>query len=119
MERGEPLTTEAMTAEMTIADENTDKLLCKVYRSARRSEMYLYVTREQDLAPVPDDLLQRFGTPELALTLALTPDRRLARADVREVLAALRGRGWFLQMPPPDAEIAAIAARNAKLPRSG
>ena len=97
-----------------------DKVLCKVYRSARRSEMYLYVTREQDLAPVPDDLLQRFGTPELALTLTLTPDRKLARASTGEVLAALRERGWFLQLPPlADAEIAVIAGRNEKLPRSG
>lgn len=97
-----------------------DKVLCKVYRSARRSELYLYVTREQDLAPVPDDLLQRFGTPELALTLALAPDRKLARADAGEVLAALRERGWFLQLPPlPDARIATIAGRNEKLPRGG
>lgn len=97
-----------------------DKVLCKVYRSARRSELYLYVTREQDLTPVPDDLLQRFGTPELALTLALAPDRKLARVDIGEVLAALRERGWFLQLPPlPDAEISAIAGRNEKLPRGG
>ena len=95
-------------------------MLCKVYRSPRRSEMYLYVTGEQDLAPVPDDLLQRFGVPELALTLALTPDRKLARVDSGEVLAALRERGWFLQMPPlPDAEISVIAGRNEKLPRGG
>ncbi|MBI2783446.1 MAG: YcgL domain-containing protein [Gammaproteobacteria bacterium] len=99
---------------------SADKVLCKVYRSPRRGELYLYVTREQDLAPVPDDLLQRFGTPELALTLALTPDRTLARANTDEVLAALRERGWFLQLPPlPDAGIAAIAGRNEKLPRGG
>ena len=97
-----------------------DKVLCKVYRSARRSEMYLYVTGEQGLAPVPDALLQRFGPPELALTLALAPDRKLARVNTDEVLAALRERGWFLQMPPmPDAGISAIAGRNEKLPRSG
>lgn len=97
-----------------------DKVLCKVYRSARRSELYLYVTREQDLAPVPDDLLQRFGTPELALTLALAPDRKLARVDIGEVLAALRERGWFLQLPPlPDTGTAVIAGRNEKLPRGG
>ena len=99
---------------------SADKVLCKVYRSPRRGELYLYVTREQDLAPVPDDLLQRFGTPELALTLALTPDRTLARANTDEVLAALRERGWFLQLPPlPDAGSAVIAGRNEKLPRGG
>ncbi|MFZ5654568.1 MAG: YcgL domain-containing protein [Pseudomonadota bacterium] len=93
-------------------------LRCRVYRSSRRADLYLYVTEARDLAPVPEDLLARFGTPELALCLELGPDRRLARADSGAVLAALRGCGWYLQLPPaPDALAAAIAARNEKLPR--
>lgn len=93
-------------------------LSCRVYRSPRRAEMYLYVTAARDLEPVPGDLLARFGVPELALQLELGRARRLARADVGEVLAALHERGWYLQLPPsPDAVAAAIAARNEKLPR--
>ncbi len=93
-------------------------LACRVYRSPRRAEMYLYVTAARDLEPVPEDLLTRFGVPELALQLELGAARRLARADTGEVLAALHERGWYLQLPPSsDAIAAAVAARNDKLPR--
>lgn len=93
-------------------------LRCRVYRSSRRAEMYLYVTEARDLAPVPEELLARFGIPQLALRLELGPDRHLARADAGQVLAALHEQGWYLQMPPsPDALAAGIAARNEKLPR--
>lgn len=95
-----------------------ERLRCRVYRSPRRAEMYLFVTEAQDLAPVPGELLARFGAPEPALAFDLVPGRRLARVAADEVLAALRERGWFLQMPPSaDALAAAIAARNEKLPR--
>lgn len=95
-----------------------EALPCRVYRSPRRAEMYLYVTAARDLEPVPADLLARFGVPELALQLELGTARRLARVDAEEVLAALRERGWYLQLPPsPDAVAAVIAARNEKLPR--
>ena len=91
---------------------------CRVYRSSRRAEMYLFVTEAQDLAPVPEELLARFGPPEPALVFDLTPGRTLARVDADEVRAALRECGWFLQLPPVvDALVAAIAARNEKLPR--
>jgi uncharacterized protein YcgL (UPF0745 family) len=35
------------------------------------------------------------------LEVALTPDRRLALADVAQVRANLTERGFHLQMPPP------------------
>lgn len=91
---------------------------CRVYRSSRRAEMYLFVTEARDLAPVPEELLARFGPPQPALAFELAPGRKLARADGAEVLEALRERGWFLQLPPGgDAVAEAIAARNEKLPR--
>lgn len=75
-------------------------VLCDVYRSPRREGMYLYVPRAQGLSEVPAALLQRFGEPALALSLMLAAERRLARADTREVLHALQHQGWYLQMPP-------------------
>lgn len=91
---------------------------CRVYRSSRYAEMYLFVTEAGDLASVPEALLTRFGAPEPALGFELSPGRRLARVDADEVLRALHEQGWFLQLPPGvDALAAAIAARNEKLPR--
>jgi uncharacterized protein YcgL (UPF0745 family) len=43
-----------------------------------------------------------FGTPEFALEFELTPERRLAREDPRQVLANLHERGFHLQMPPQN-----------------
>ncbi len=81
------------------------KLLCEVFRSSRKQEMYLYVDRARGLEDVPEVLMQQFGEPESVMTLVLTPDRRLARVDVREVLEAIESQGFFLQMPPTAAEL--------------
>lgn len=79
------------------------KLICEVFRSPRKQEMYLYVEKSRGLADVPDSLLTQFGEPESVMTLLLTPERRLARVDVAEVLARIEAQGFFLQMPPtPD-----------------
>ncbi|MFU8816442.1 MAG: YcgL domain-containing protein [Pseudomonadales bacterium] len=72
----------------------------RIYRSARRQEMYLYVDVAEDLSRVPEALLQRFGKPLPALELLLTPQRKLARVDVTKVLAAIAAEGYYLQMPP-------------------
>ena len=73
---------------------------CAVYRSPRKADSYLYVVEEEDFSSVPPPLLEMFGTPELVLTVELTPGRRLAQADVTEVISALRERGYYLQLPP-------------------
>lgn len=80
------------------------KVLCSIYRSSRVEEMYLYVDKKEDLARVPEALLETFGKPELAMTLALYPERKLARADVNKVLEAIAQQGFYLQVPPtPEA----------------
>ncbi len=81
------------------------KRLCRVYRSPRREEMYLYVDRERGLADVPAELLERFGEPQEVMSLVLTPERKLARAEVSDVLASIEQRGFYLQMPPTPDEI--------------
>ncbi len=77
------------------------KVLCDVYKSRRKDETYLYVTRKDALSRVPEALLETFGKPELAMTLMLSPDKKLARADTEKVLQALEEQGFYLQMPPP------------------
>ena len=66
----------------------------------RGEGMYLYVDRTRGLKDVPEILLQSFGEPAEVMTLVLTPERKLARVDVEQVLASIRNRGFFLQMPP-------------------
>jgi uncharacterized protein YcgL (UPF0745 family) len=76
--------------------------------------MYLFVDFKADLEPVPESLLDQFGTPELALSLALTPQRKLARVEANAVLGAIADVGYFLQMPPTDGGVDAAIERARK-----
>jgi len=78
----------------------TGTLLCTVYGSRREAEMYLYVERSTGLSRVPDELMTRFGEAREVLTLKLHADRKLARVRAGDVLAAIKERGYYLQLPP-------------------
>ncbi|MEZ5525087.1 MAG: YcgL domain-containing protein [Pseudomonadales bacterium] len=75
-------------------------ILCTIYRSPKKEGMYLYVDKKEDLERVPESLLNVFGPPQFAMTLLLSPDRKLARADREEVVLAIAEQGYYLQMPP-------------------
>ncbi|NIC07587.1 YcgL domain-containing protein [Halomonas sp. DX6] len=81
-----------------------DKLLCEIFKSSRKEEMYLYVDKRQGLAEVPEALLERFGKPVSTMTVILTPEKTLARAKASDVMAAIRDKGFYLQMPPAKDE---------------
>ncbi|MFV0478919.1 MAG: YcgL domain-containing protein [Parahaliea sp.] len=83
------------------------KRLCQIFKSPRREEMYLYVDKAKGLDEVPAALLASFGEPGLVMTIVLDSGRKLARADVTEVLARIDGEGFYLQMPPTPAELLA------------
>lgn len=79
-----------------------ERLSCVVYRGAREADTYLYVERVDDLSRVPGALLARLGELSVVLEIELHADRRLARADPRAVMDALREQGYYLQLPPRD-----------------
>ena len=81
------------------------KLLCQVFRSPRKEEMYLYVDKAHGLVDVPEVLMTQFGEPEAVMTLILDSQRKLARADTAEVLADIAEKGFYLQMPPTAAQL--------------
>jgi uncharacterized protein len=81
------------------------KLLCQVYRSPRKPEMYLYVDKARGLEDVPEALLAQFGEPEERMVLVLTPEKKLARASTADVLDQIKTKGFYLQMPPTSAEL--------------
>lgn len=81
------------------------KRLIEIFRSPRKQEMYLYVDKSAGFGEVPEPLLKQFGEPETVMTLLLTPERKLARANAAEVLQKIEEQGFFLQMPPTEAEL--------------
>ncbi|MEH6469863.1 MAG: YcgL domain-containing protein [Halopseudomonas sp.] len=76
------------------------KMICSIYKSSKKAEMYLYVEKREGLKRVPEALVEMFGIPKDAMTLLITPAKKLARADVDKVMAEIRAKGFYLQMPP-------------------
>ncbi len=74
---------------------------CKVYKSERKSLTFLYVDATDDLTPVPAELLESFGEPQLVLNLELQPERQLALVTGAAVLTQIERCGYYLQLPPP------------------
>jgi hypothetical protein len=74
--------------------------LCKIYRSGKKAETYLYLAEGLAFDDLPAELRAAFGDPAFVMQLRLDEGRRLARVDVRLVLERLREPGYFLQLPP-------------------
>ncbi len=94
------------------------KLITQIYRSAKEEGMYLYVKKEEGLTKVPEPLLALFGKPEPAMVLVLTPEKKLAHANVDAVMALIEENGFYLQLPPRDQidqEAKMVRAKNEKL----
>ena len=77
---------------------------CVVYKGTRKSDAYLFVKCDYDIAQVPSDLVEALGTLEKVMNLDLSPDQTLARANPDTVRQQLRDKGFYLQLPPAEAE---------------
>ena len=77
-----------------------EKLICSIYRSSKKDEMYLHVAKTKGLSEVPEGLMQMFGKAQHSMDMLLTPEKKLARADAAEILNAIADQGYYLQMPP-------------------
>jgi len=79
----------------------SDKMICEVFKSSRKDEMYLYVDKRQGLANIPAPLLETFGKPVPVFTMLLTADKKLSRVNAADVVEGINDKGFYLQMPPP------------------
>lgn len=85
-----------------------------IYKSLKKNELYLYLTKKDDFSDIPEPLLSSFGKIEFVMELEITAERKLAREDNQKVLLGLQEKGFFVQMPPviiPNA----IIKKNTKL----
>jgi len=74
------------------------------FRSPKKEELYLFVPQETGLDALPKELLTMFGEPSHVLDFELTPDRKMAREDAKDVYEAIQSKGFFMQMPPTEVE---------------
>ena len=75
-------------------------LLCTIYKGSKEQELYVYVPREAGKKNIPDDLCKRMGILREVMTLRISADKKLARADAAKVLKSINENGYYLQLPP-------------------
>lgn len=75
---------------------------CYVYKSLTKDLLFLYTATKDDFSSVPAELLKNFGTLDFVLEMDLTPERKLAKEDSKQVLASLQDKGFFVQLPPTE-----------------
>ena len=71
-----------------------------VYKSQRKQDTFVYLARRDDFATIPAPVQAQLAPWVFVLDVALTPQRRLAQADVGQVRQQLAERGFFVQFPP-------------------
>lgn len=80
-------------------------MLCAIYKSAKKAQMYLFVKTRDDFSSVPEALMKVFGTPTLVTLTNLATKTKLAFADLEKVKTNLDEEGYYLQMPPPQEDM--------------
>ncbi|WP_314721255.1 YcgL domain-containing protein [Haemophilus pittmaniae] len=77
-------------------------MLCAIYKSVKKPGSYLYIAKRDDFSKVPDALLQVFGRPQFVMPFNLLGSKELKNADKQEVLQAIQGQGFYLQLAKED-----------------
>ena len=83
-------------------------MLCYIYKSLKKDELYLYIEKKDDFSNIPDTLLKSFGKPGFVMDLELKTESRLAREDTGQVILQLQEKGFFVQMPPTHVILSSI-----------
>ncbi|WP_371185434.1 YcgL domain-containing protein [Thalassotalea maritima] len=80
-------------------------MICVVYKSSKKADTYLFVTKRDDFSKVPEPLMQMFGTPMLVTLVNLAKRDKLGMADIDKVRVELADNGFYLQLPPPKEDL--------------
>ena len=82
-----------------MADKDMTKGV-KVLKSQKNSDTYIFLDKSKCFSELPEGLQKSFGSHETVLEIELSPSKKLARADAKDVLAAIESKGFYLQLPP-------------------
>ena len=87
-----------------------------IYKSSKKQGSYLYIVQEDDFSQVPEVLLTAMGKLEMVMNLELNPEKKLAQADVLQVIGALKNDGFYLQMPDESEKLALAGKKPVSNP---
>ncbi|KPH62425.1 hypothetical protein AMS58_04000 [Pseudoalteromonas porphyrae] len=82
-------------------------MLTAVYKSKKKADTFLYVEKRDDFSKVPEPLMAMFGQPHYVMIINLAKREHLGGADLNLVKEALSDKGFYLQLPPPEANLLA------------
>lgn len=74
---------------------------CFVYKSLRKAETYVFLKSAEKFDVLPGPIAEQLGTLAFVIEIELCSERKLARANVDEVMVNLDAQGYHLQFPPP------------------
>ena len=81
---------------------------CFVYRSNKKSGMFLYLREKDNFSCVPESLITLLGEITYSFEFDLSEDRKLVKAESKEVMRVMGENGFFLQMPPAKNELLGV-----------
>ena len=87
-----------------------------IYKSSKKQDSYLYIEQEDDFSRVPEMLISALGTLKFVMTLDLNSQKKLARADIKQVISALQQDGFYLQMPNESDRLALAGIKPVSNP---
>ncbi|MEH6396836.1 YcgL domain-containing protein [Pseudoalteromonas sp.] len=82
-------------------------MLTAVYKSTKKADTFLFVEKRDDFSKVPEPLMAMFGKPQYVMLINLAKRVQLGVADLEQVKQALTDNGFYLQIPPPQANLLA------------
>lgn len=88
-------------------------MFCTVLKSHRKADTYLYIPKDTSLDELPENLVQLFTPHTEVTTLHIKPERRLARLSGAQLIQHLEDEGFYLQLPPTQADL--LAQHKAQL----
>lgn len=74
--------------------------LSAVYKSPKKADTYLYVSKRDDFSSVPEALLKQFGTPIFKMLIPLSKRDNIAGIPTARFIKTLTDKGFYLQLPP-------------------
>ena len=75
---------------------------CYIYRSRKKTELYLFLAEENNFDEVPKTIMDSFGEPEKSMELEVTESMKFVRTDAKTLLNNLKQHGFHIQLPPAD-----------------
>lgn len=77
-------------------------MICFVYKSIRKADIYLYIEQKGDFSHVPTELLSMFGKPVFVMELSLHNKLNLAKIECETLKMQLKEMGFYLQVSSID-----------------